>query len=207
MDTLIPKGDEKAVRDILKNVRKRLLYWEYIRQANWYDAGPLADVLTPLQLGTLWGKCIFGNMLKKYGNSSWKRLSPDELEAEIESTVKKTRERLELTTEQAKIIDPLVAKYERLEHEYVEKFMDDLMKIQEFIKQGRDDEAMFNLVKSLHMNHELFLYFQSWYNTPRWSLYMEHAAPIPLAKIFANGRRKEYNPERTQRQIDHAKRY
>jgi hypothetical protein len=114
---------------------------------------------------------------------------------------------LELTTEQAKIIDPLVAKYERLEHEYVENFMDDLMKIQEFIKQGRDDEAMFNLVKSLHMNHELFLYFQSWYNTPRWSLYMEHAAPIPLAKIFANGRRKEYNPERTQRQIDHAKRY
>jgi len=71
-----------------------------------------------------------------------------------------------------------------LEHEYVEKFMDDLMKIQEFIKQGRDDEAMFNLVKSLHMNHELFLYFQSWYNTPRWSLYMEQAAPIPLAKIF-----------------------
>jgi len=55
-------------------------------------------------------------------------------------TVKKTRERLELTTEQAKIIDPLVAKYERLEHEYVEDFMDDLMKIQEFIKQGRDDE-------------------------------------------------------------------
>jgi hypothetical protein len=85
--------------------------------------------------------------------------------------------------------------------------MDDLMKIQEFIKQGRDDEAMFNLVKSLHMNHELFLYFQSWYNTPRWSLYMEQAAPIPLAKIFVNGRRKEYNPERTQRQIDHAKRY
>ncbi len=85
--------------------------------------------------------------------------------------------------------------------------MDDLMKIQEFIKQGRDDEAMFNLVKSLHMNHELFLYFQSWYNTPRWSLYMEQAAPIPLAKIFANGRRKEYNPERTQRQINHAKKY
>jgi len=207
LDTLIPKGNEKAVRDILKNVRKRLLYWEYIREAHWYDAGPLADVLTPLQLGALWGKCIFGNMLKKYGNSSWKRLSPDELDAEIESTAKKTRERLELTTEQAKIIDPLVARYERLEHEYVENFMDDLMKIQEFIKQGRDDEAMFNLVKSLHMNHELFLYFQSWYNTPRWSLYMKQAAPIPLAKIFVNGRRKEYNPERTQRQIDHAKRY
>jgi hypothetical protein len=149
LDTLIPKGDEKAVRDILKNVRKRLLYWEYIREANWYDAGPLADVLSPLQLGTLWGKCIFGNMFIKYGNSSWKRLSPDELEAEIESTVKKTRERLELTTEQAKIIDPLVARYERLEYEYVEKFMDDLMKIQEYIEQGRDDEAMFNLVRSL----------------------------------------------------------
>jgi outer membrane protein assembly factor BamB len=207
LDELIPQGDEEAVEDILKNVRKRLLYWEYIREANWYDAGPLADVLSPLQLGTLWGKCIFGNMLKKYGNSSWKRLSPDELDAVIESTVKKTGEKLELTTEQAKIINPLVAGYERLEHEYVEKFMDDLMKIQEFIEQGRDDEAMFNLVKSLHMNHELFLYFQSWYNTPRWSLYMQQAVPIPLAKIFVKGRRKEYYPERTQRQIDHAKKY
>lgn len=31
LDTLIAKGDEEAVRDILKEVRKRLLYWEYIR--------------------------------------------------------------------------------------------------------------------------------------------------------------------------------
>ena len=207
LDTLISEGDQVAVRDVLKNVRKRLLYWEYIREANWYDAGPLADVLSPLQLGTLWGKCVFGNMLKKYGNSSWKRLSLDELQAEIEDTVRKTRERLDLTAEQARVIDPLVAKYERLEHEYVERFVDDLIKIQEFIEQGRDDEAMFNLVKSLHMNHELFLYYQSWYNTPRWSLYMEQAAPIPLARIFANGRRKEYNPQRTQRQIDHAKKF
>lgn len=104
-------------------------------------------------------------------------------------------------------MEAVVARYERLEHEYVEKFMDDLVRIQEFIEQGRDDEVMFNLVKSMHMNHELFLYFQSWYNTPRWSLYMERAAPIPLARIFANGRRKEYNPERTQRQIDHARKY
>ena len=104
-------------------------------------------------------------------------------------------------------MEAVVARYERLEHEYVEKFMDDLVRIQEFIEQGRDDEVMFNLVKSLHMNHELFLYFQSWYNTPRWSLYMEWAAPIPLARIFANGRMKEHNPERTQRQIDHARKY
>jgi hypothetical protein len=207
LDKLISKGDETTARDILRNVRKRLLYWEYIRETHWYDAGPLADVLSPLQLGTLWGKCIFGHMLTQYGNSSWKRLSPDELQAEIESTVKKTTESLELTTEQVRIADPLVARYERLEHEYVEKFMDDLMKIQEFIKQGRNDEAMFRLIKSLHMNHELFLYYQSWFNTPRWSLCMTLGDPIQLAKIFVKARRREYNPGRTQRQIDHAKKY
>ena len=95
-----------------------------------------------------------------------------------------------------------------VKHEaYVEKFMDDLMKMQAFIEQGRDDEAMFNLVKSLHVNHGLVLYLQSWYNTPRWSLYRERAAPVPPARVFVNGRRKEYNPERIRRQIDHAERF
>ena len=204
---LIPQGDEEAVRAILKDVRKRLLYWEYIREAHWYDAGPLADVLSPLQLGILWGKCIFGKMLNKHAESSWKRLTPDELEDTIRNTVEKTRKQLSLTPGQAKVIDPVVAKCERLEHHYVEKFRNDLDGIQELIRQGADGEKMLNCFKSLHMNHELFLYYQSTFNTPRWTVFMENAPAIPLARMFIKAREDEYNPERTRSQIEHATKY
>ena len=207
LDDLIPKGDEDAVREILKKARKRLLYWEYIREAHWYDAGPLADVLSPWQLGVLWGECIFGKMEEKHRNKSWAILAPEELERKVRKTVESTNERLELNAEQAKFVDPLVAEYERLEHEYVEKFMKDLKETQRLVNAGADGAAMFNRIKSLHMNHELFLYYQSTFNTPRWSLFMEHAPAIPLARMFQEARRKEYNPERTGRQIEHAARF
>ena len=204
---LIPQGDEQAVRAILRDARKRLLYWEYIREAHWYDAGPLADVLSPLQLGILWGKCIFGNMLNKYGDSSWKRLTPDELEDTIRRAAEKTRKGLALTPAQAKVIDPVVAECERLEHYYVERFRDDLEDIQELIRQGADGQEMFDRVKSLHANHELFLYYQSTFNTPRWTVFMDNALAIPLARMFIKARENEYNPGRTGRQIEHAEKY
>ncbi len=207
LDELIEKGDEAAVREELKKVREYLLVWEYIREVRWYDSGPLAEELSPLQLGILWGQEVFGNMLKKHGSGSWKRLSPEELDAAIRKTVESTRERLELRPEQAAIIDPVVAKHEGLEHFYVERFMDTLEEIQGRIERREDDEAMLDCVRRLHDNHELFLYHQSTFNTPRWTAFMENANAIPLAKMFLNSRRKEYNAERIGRNQEHALKY
>jgi len=207
LDELIAKGDEQAVRQKLKDVRKYLLVWEYIREVRWYDAGPLAEVLSPLQLGILWGKCVFGEMEKKHGKGSWKPLTSNELEQTIINTVEKTREQLELTAEQAKAVDPVVSRCERLEHYYVEKFRVSLAKTQELIRKGADDNEMFECVKQLHMNHELFLYYQSTFNTPRWTVFMDNARAIPLARMYLKARRKEYNPERTARQVIHAQQY
>jgi len=57
------------------------------------------------------------------------------------------------------------------------------------------------------MNHELFLYYQSTFNTPRWTVFMENAPAISLAQMFIKAREDEYNPERTSRQIEHATKY
>lgn len=207
LDRLIPEGDEEAVREVLREVRKDLLYWEYIREAHWYDAGPLADVLSPLQLGILWGQCIFGKMLEQHADGSWAVLTSEEMERKITATVELMRSRFELTPQQAAVIDAVVAECERLEHHYVNKFRQDLAKVQELIRQGRNDEEMLDCVKSLHMNHELFLYYQSTFNTPRWTVFMENANAIPLARAFIRARRSQYNPGRTGRQIEHASRF
>lgn len=207
LDELIAQGNEDPVREELKKVREYLLVWEYIRETRWYDSGPLADELSPLQLGILWGQEIFGKMLKKYADGSWKRLTPKELDLAIRETVDKTRERLELTPEQAAIVDPIVAENERLEHFYVERFMDTLEEIQGRIARREDDDRMLGCVRRLHYNHELFLYHQSTFNTPRWTTFMEQARSIALAEMYLKARRKEYNAERIGRNREHALKY
>jgi len=207
LDELIGKGDAEGVREELKKVREYLLVWEYIREVRWYDAGPVAEELSPLQLGILWGQEIFGKMRRKHGSGSWQRLTADQLEQTIRDTVESTKKKLELTPEQARVVDPIVAENERLEHYYVEKFMDTLDEIQERIHRGEDGDEMFDCVKRLHENHELFLYHQSTFNTPRWTAFMENAPAIPLAKMYLQARRKEYNAERIGRNLKHAAAY
>jgi hypothetical protein len=207
LDEMVAKGDEAGVREELKQVRQYLLVWEYIREVRWYDSGPLADELSPLQLGILWGQEIFGNMLKKYAHKSWKRLTPEELDIEVRDAVERTRKTLRLTPEQATFVDPVVEKHERLEHYYIEKFMDALEECRELIEREDDSQRMFNCVKRLHENHELFLYHQSFINTPRWTVFMEHADALPLAKRYLRARRKEYNAARISRNAAHAEAY
>jgi hypothetical protein len=104
-------------------------------------------------------------------------------------------------------VDPIVAENERLEHFYVERFVDTLEEIQGRIARGEDDDRMLDCVRRLHYNHELFLYHQSTFNTPRWSAFMEHAGAIDLAKMYLKARRKEYNAERIGRSREHALKY
>ena len=79
--------------------------------------------------------------------------------------------------------------------------------MQELADKGVDDDEMFELVKSLHMNHDLFLYYQSAFNTPRWTAFMEHAEAIPLARVYVDLRKKEYNAEWTERQVRHSEEF
>jgi len=76
--------------------------------------------------------------------------------------------------------------------------------MQELARQESDGNEMLVLVKSVHMNHDLFLYYQSAFNTPRWTAFMKYARAIPLARLYLDVRRKEYNAERTERQLEHS---
>jgi len=96
---------------------------------------------------------------------------------------------------------------ERLVHFYVERFMDTLEEIRDRIARREDDDEMLDCVRRLHDNHELFLYHQSTFNTPRWTAFMEHARAIPLARTYLKARRKQYNAERIGRNRKRALKY
>ncbi len=207
LEKLIARGDEDGARKRLREARELLLVWEYIRETRWYDSGPTADLLSPLQLGKLWGQCVFGKMEQSAGDKSWKTMTPDELERNIQSKIKKTAKELELTKKQTAVLSPVISECETQEHAYLRLFRKDLAKVQELGDKGANNDQMFESVKSLHMNHELFLYYQSAFNTPRWTAFMEHAQAIPLAKVYVDLRKKEYNAERTERQVKHSEKF
>jgi len=207
LEKLIARGDEKDARKRLREARELLLVWEYIRETRWYDSGPTADLLSPLQLGKLWGQCVFGKMEETAGDKSWKTMTPEELEHHIQSKIKKTAKELELTKEQTATLRPVITECEMQEHAHLRLFRKDLARVQELADKGMDNDKMFELVKSLHMNHELFLYYQSAFDTPRWTAFMEHARAIPLARVYVDLRKKEYNAERTERQVKHSEKF
>ena len=104
MDALVKKGgdNDAALREHLKRVRELLLVWEYIRETSWYTSGPLADSLTPRQLGILFGRSIFGRMedaATEKGNEIWQHVPPDKIDAHVQRALRSTRERLKMTPE------------------------------------------------------------------------------------------------------------
>jgi len=201
LDRLIEQGDEAGVRTELKKVREYLLVWEYIRETRWYDSGPVAEELSPYQLAQLW------NHVSVFQDKPWKPLTAEELDKKVLDTIESTREKLELTPEAAAIVDPIVEIHERLENFYVERFKEARDEIQGRLERGEDDTVMLDNVRRLHENHELFLYHQSTFNTPRWTAFMENAKAIPLAKMYLKARRKEYNAGRIGRNLAHATKY
>jgi hypothetical protein len=177
-------------------VRELLLVWEYIRETSWYTSGPLADVLTPRQLAILFGRSIFGRMeeaANEKKNPIWQVIPPEKLDAHVRRTLEQTREKLRMTPQQFAAIEQGIAEAERLENGYVGKFRRDFDECRRLLDANdRDDAKLFRVVRDLHLNHELFLYYQSLFDTPRWSLLVKDAPPAALAEWVVDSRRSHY---------------
>lgn len=202
MEQCLAQADEAGVRRKLIEAREVLLTWEYIRETAWYTSGPLADVLSPWQLGALFSRSIFGRLEDHYDEAgrerqrqsgqesdawqgTWQPLSGEKLEAAVQRTVRSTAARLELTPAQLRVIGPKIAEYEREENRYVAAFRQRLDRARELADQNVDDARMMEAVRGMHLNHERFLYYQSIFDTPRWNLFMEHAPVLPWGKWAA----------------------
>ena len=209
METHIREGDTPALRASLNEVRRLLLVWEYIRETSWYTAGTLADTLSPLQLGILFGTSIFGRMeeaAREKGKTIWVPLSGDALEANVDRSLARVRRDLELAPEHADNIESIIAECERREHEHLATFRAALTRVQALVAQEDDGPEMFRCVRDLHMSHERFLYYQSIYNTPRWSAFMKGASPDSFARWVVKGR-KDYYQRRAPMLLEHVRQY
>lgn len=214
MNELAAKGDEPGVRAQLEAARKALLTWEYIRETSWYTSGPNADCLSPGQLGQLFSQTIFGKLeerndeagrerLRRSGSDpnewqgTWLPLTGPKLEEAVQQTLQTTARKLKLTPEQAKEIEPALADARREENRYLTEFRKYLDQARRLAAQNADNAEMLQVVRGLHLNHERFLYYQSIYDTPRWSLFMQKVPTLPFAKWVAEVGKRYYPKPRS----------
>ncbi|MCK5174194.1 MAG: DNRLRE domain-containing protein [Planctomycetes bacterium] len=200
LDEAIEKGDEAEAKAALQQARGYLLVWEYVRQTRWYDTGPIAEILSPRQIAVLWGKPGYG---------IFARMDPDHWQVEskekaILKAIGKLTEDMELTPEKTRAITPLIREHEGLECDYRIKIGQSLRDIATLLAEGNDSTEIFDAVRRLHFSHEMFLYHQSTYNTPRFSALIEIAPSIPFARTYLRVRRNEYNESRIMGQYEEA---
>ena len=191
----IEKGDEPAVRQRLQQMHELLLKWEFIRETSWYTSGPIADFLSPRQLGQLFGDCIFGQMQRSAEAQSkeiWNVIPPDKMQAHNRAVMEQLTRRLGLSTEQQAALAPRIDECEAEENQNLAAFRIDLQHCQQLVKAGADSDELFGVIKDLHVHHERFLYYQSIYSRPRWELLMKHAPTLPFAQWIVEVRREHY---------------
>lgn len=195
MQALIDRHDEKGIREELDRLHEYLLKWEYIRETCWYTSGPVADVWSARQINELFGREIFGTMetsAEGKGKEIWKVVPAEKMGEHNRTVMEDLKKRLGLSAEQVAYLTPRIGELETQENRYLGLFREDLAECQRMLKEGRDGPAVFDAVRRLHMHHEKFLYYQSIYNTPRWTLLTEHAPAEALAAWVAEARREHY---------------
>ncbi len=210
IEKAIEADDASQVRTLMNDVRKYLLVWEYIRETDWYTSGPLAEELSPWQLGVLFGRGIFGRMqeaAREENNRIWVTYERKAMRENLYRTMALMKKRLQLTPGQTRRLKPDIARMELAEHENLQAFKNDLARVQMMCDSHTDDEKMFQAVSDMHLHHEVFLYWQSIYNTPRWFLLLEKAPIIPYAQWIVDTRKRMYAREANLRQLKEIGRY
>lgn len=210
IDEAVERNDEDKIRMLMQDVRKYLLVWEYLRETDWYTSGPLAEILSPWQLSALFGKGIFGRMEESATEENkkiWISYNKKNMSENMDKTMQITKGKLELSSEATKEFRTYIEPLEEKEHENLIKFKEDLAKVQSAYKNKQNDYSALNNVKQIHLHHEVFLYYQSIYNTPRWFYFIKNAPVIPYAKWIVNTRRRMYDEKANLKQLNEIQKY
>lgn len=210
IEEAISKNDDKETRKLMNDVRAYLLVWEYLRETDWYTSGPLADVLSPWQLTALFGKGIFGRMQESAEDNNetiWKTYDEKSMAENMDKTMDLTAKKLQLTFDATNKFRKVLNPIERNEQMNLMQFRDDLNHVQKSYQEKLNDVNVMQEIKNLHFHHEVFLYYQSIYNTPRWFYFLDNSPVIPFAKWIVETRKRVYTKEANQKQINEIKEY
>lgn len=213
---VIKQGDQARARQIMDDFMKYMMVFDYARDQNWYDSGPTADVLSPLQIAQFFVKSgekssdngVHG-IYSQYDDGRWSAAGPDSdsVEAAIQAQLKTIRERLKPTPEQYAKIETVIRQNMPLEKRHAAVLKESIDKVRKLIAQRTDGVEMLEALRAMFFNHRLFLIHQSLFSMPKYSVLMDNGDILAYTQWYYEVRHGQYSHERIGRQLADATRF
>jgi hypothetical protein len=208
LEKYLNENNEDAILTELKAIRINLLKYEDVKSMYIHQSGPVADILSSYQLGTMLGAEGFGVHARK-GVKKYAPSSPEEIEVKINKELDKYREEWKFTDSQVKILTPLVREYEAKKWDYSNETGKWMRKVQQLLSEGKNNNELFDAARLLFYSHKLFVYWLSDFNTPKWNLWLNivKAPPSSVAREFINAREDQYDLKKLDKDLSDIKAY
>ncbi|HTB82268.1 MAG TPA: DNRLRE domain-containing protein [Candidatus Sulfotelmatobacter sp.] len=213
---VVARGDRKQARQIMEDFMKYMMVFDYARDQNWYDSGPTADVLSPLQVAKFFVKeggddtgahAIYSGIDAQSKNGRWDDSSPAAINSQIEAQLDTIKHRLNPTAEQFAAIKMVVTTNMSLEYYHAGELKKSLSLVRQLIAEGNDGEEMLKALRSMFFHHRMFLIHQSLFSMPKYSVLIDNGDILGYAQWFYDVREKQYSRSRIDKQLASATRY
>ena len=206
LDALIQNNDVTELRKFHEARQRYHHVWEYIKEQRWYESGDVIEVLSPYQAGLLWCRNdeeisgwngILTSLMENYPY-----LSEADIDARVAGEVALVESQLELTPAQAAIISPVIAQEERTRCEYFNKCKLAIGEVQQLIEQKNNGSEMIDALSRAMVNHDIFLYHDSFFGGTRWSVIMDNADMVKYTEWWIDSKYDEFSPSRISNRWD-----
>lgn len=211
--SVVARGDRPRARQIMDDCMKYLMVYDYGRDQIWYDSGPAADILSPLQVAKFFardnesGKTGSRGIYSQYDDGRWDESSDQKARAELDAQLEEIKKQLHPTPAEFAKIEPVIASEMALERMHRTELKKCLGRVQKLIEQRNDGAEMLQALRGMFFHHRMFLIHQSLFSMPKYSVLLENGDAIGYAEWFYKKRVGQYNHERVGRQLAAATRY
>jgi Carbohydrate binding module (family 35) len=213
---VIARGDRNRARQIMEDFMKDMMVFDYARDQNWYDSGPVVDVLSPLQVAKFFVKSDTEGsdngvhaIYSQYDDGRWNESSTnsESVDSDVEAQLATIQKRLNPSPAQRAVIESVLRRNMPLEKLHARELKKSLDRVRELIDRGVDGVEMLRALRSMFYHHRMFLIHQSLFSMPKYSVLMDNGDILAYAKWFYDVRHGQYSHDRVGRQLAAATRY
>ena len=213
IDGLIAQKNVLGLKRFQKNRLKYLHLWEYVREQRWYDCGDIIEIMSPLQAAYIWlgskkhNGLSFDGVLYKIHPRGNMNLTQEEIQFRRAKEVMECIGNLNLSEEQYNAVETFISMQENLRCIYYNKCNDAAQIVHRLIDEKNDGKEMIDALGSFMNYHDMYLFYDSYWQMSRWSFLMDHTDQINFNKFWKKQKYNEYAPTRIQRRFDECAKY
>lgn len=205
IDDMIERGDSASLRKFQINRLRYLHIWEYNREQRWYDCGDVIEILSPLQAAYIWlgskkdNGLTFDGVLNKVHPKGLKNLTQQQMQLRRVAEVSECINNMEMSQRQYDSVERFISKMENLRCIYFNKCNDAAQRVHKLLAEKNDGNEMIDALGAFMNFHDIYLFYDSYWQMQRWSYLMDNTDMVALNKFWKRQKFGEYSPERIEK--------